>query len=337
MGRAGEARRQRGHVERANSLLRTKLVVPQVAPHLVVRPRLLDRLTRGLQNPLTLLAAPAGFGKTMLLTSWIRSAQSTHSVAWYSLDTFDNDYMRFWAYVLESVRSSGAVPRGSTLATLAAPRTQHQASFLVRFLSGLTELRTETVLVLDDFHHLTDPVVLDDLRLLVRHDVPAFRLVVATREDPDLPLSWVRLRGGLTEIRASDLAFTLDEARELLADLDVSLTDEQLVSLCSKTEGWAAGIRLAALSLHGGKSPRDLIAAFGANDRALADYLVSEVMAGQSEEDRAFLLQTSILDRLSGPLCDAVTGRDSGKAMLEMLERGNLFVVPLDGRRRERL
>jgi LuxR family maltose regulon positive regulatory protein len=329
VGRAGDAVKQRGRAEHANSLLRTKIAVPQVAKQVVVRRRLLDQLNTGLQSPLTLLAAPAGFGKTMLLTSWIRSIRRTHSIAWYSLDTLDNDQVRFWTYVLESLRASGAVPRGSTLASLAAPRTQRHTSFFVRFLSGLTELRTKTVLILDDFHHLSDTGVLEDLRLLIRHDVPTFRLVVAARQDPDLPLSWVRLRGGMAEIRASDLAFTPEEAKALLADLDLPLSEQHLASLCSKTEGWAAGIRLAALSLQGGKNPQELIDTFGARDRALADYLVSEVLGGQSEEDREFLLQASIADTISGGLADAITLRNDSQRVLQRLERANAFVSAL--------
>jgi LuxR family transcriptional regulator, maltose regulon positive regulatory protein len=313
--------------------LATKLIVPPMPRWLIARPRLLDLLTQGAQGLLTLVSAPPGAGKTMLLGSWVRSGQPPGPLAWVSLDPDDNDRVQFWAYVLAGVRASGVVPADGLLGTLVPPTAGTGDAFLPALVNGLAELPGPMVVVLDDVHELTSPQVLADLEFLVRHAPAQLRLVLATRADPALPLARLRVAGAVTEVRASELAFSREEAAELLAGLGTPLPDADVAALWTRTEGWAAGLRLAALSLQHHPDPAGFVAAFSGDDRAVADYLIGEVLDRQPAGVREFLLRTSITQRLTGGLADALTGGHDGIDRLRELERTNAFVVALDRNR----
>jgi LuxR family maltose regulon positive regulatory protein len=311
--------------------LAAKVTVPDLPAGLVVRPRLFELLGAGVKRPLTLLAAPAGFGKTVLLTSWIAMARPAARVAWLSLDADDNDPGRFWSYVLAALWRSGAVPDDGILADLAPSPPGAAQVQLDPLVNGLAELDAPVIVVLDDFHEVRDPAILDGVRFLLRHAPPQLRLVVASRADPQLPLPRLRTSGQLAELRAATLAFTTAEAAELLAGHGLALSDEELALLHGHTEGWAAGLRLAGLSLDQHPDPGRFIADF-ASDRGVADYLVGEVLDRQSPEIRAVLLRTSILRRMTGSLVDTLTGRNDGEEVLAELERTNSFVVSVQPR-----
>jgi LuxR family transcriptional regulator, maltose regulon positive regulatory protein len=309
-------------------LLASKLAVPRRPGRVVARPRLFALLDTGVERPVTLLAASAGSGKTMLLTSWMSATSLPGPVAWLTLDPGDNDPARFWTHVLAALCRSGAVPADNQLQTL---QPQADEALLPLLVNGLDELVSPVVLVLDDVHELTDARVLHGIEFLVRHAPPQLRLMLATRADPPLPLHRLLLNGSLTQVRAADLAFTVTEVAELLTDYDYrsSLSDDDLALLVARTEGWAAGLRLAAVSMQRQPDLHRYIRELAGDDRSLAGYLVSEVLDQQPSELRSFLLRTCIVDELSGELADALTGRDDGEHTLARLERANAFVVAL--------
>jgi LuxR family transcriptional regulator, maltose regulon positive regulatory protein len=309
-------------------LLATKLTLPRTSLPQVPRPRLFDLLTAGTKQLLTLVSAPAGSGKTTLLASWSSSRQPPGRVAWLSLDTGDNEAGRFWAYTVAALCQSGAVPADSVLRGL-APLPGAEERFLSLLVSGLAELPTPVVLVLDDVQDITDATVLKGLDFLVRHVPPQLRLVLSTRVDPPLPLQRLRLSGQLVQVRAADLAFSVADAAELLATCEDQppLSEDDLALLQARTEGWAAGLRLAALSLKGQPDPHRFVTEFAGDDKSVADYLTREVLDRQPKELRSFLLQTCIVDELNGNLADALTGAHGGESMLARLERANGFVT----------
>lgn len=316
-------------------LLRTKLFVPQVQQHLVVRQRLLQRLEAGQQRTLTLVSAPAGFGKTTLVRAWLGS--SGRPAAWLSLDEGDNDPVRFLAYLVAALQTvapavGASLPGG---AGAHGPQPPPSEAILTMLINDISAVSDPFVLVLDDYHRVDAEPIDRALTFLIEHLPPQLHLIITTRQDPALPLARLRARGQMTELRASDLRFTPDEAAEYLNQvmgLDLSAAD--IAALEGRTEGWIAGLQLAVLSLQGHQDVPGFIRAFAGDHRFIADYLVDEVLQRQPADVRAFLLQTSILDRLHGPLCDAVTGQVGGAAQLEALARGNVFVVPLDDQRR---
>jgi LuxR family transcriptional regulator, maltose regulon positive regulatory protein len=310
-------------------LLVTKLRLPRPPADFVARRRLLERLDDGLARELTLVSAPAGFGKTSLLADW--SQRSERLVAWLSLDAGDNDPVRFWRHTvaaLDGVRPGVA----ERLAPLLGPPAP--ASFEGLATAVVNELAAEdgdALLVLDDYHLIEAQPVHTSLQFLLEHQPPALHVVLATRADPQLPLARLRARGQLTELRAADLMFTVDEAADLLLEAaGVELREDAVAALVARTEGWAAGLQLAALSLQHQPDVAGFVASFSGSHRHVLDYLTEEVLERQPEAVRGFLLETSVLDRLSGPLCDAVTGRADGQQMLESIERANLFLAPLD-------
>jgi LuxR family maltose regulon positive regulatory protein len=315
-------------------LLASKLAPPLTAPRLVARPRLLALLETGAHGPLTLVAAPAGAGKTTVLGAWTASRRLPGPVAWLSLDSDDNEPARFWSYVLAALRQSGAVPADGALRRL-APRPGADEPFLPSLVNGLAELPTPVVLVLDDVHELTHAAVLEGLRFLLRYAPPQLRLVLASRADPPLPLQRMLLSGELTQVRAADLAFTVAEVAELLADHQArpGLSDDDLALLQERTEGWAAGLRLVALSLQRERDPHRFVTELAGDNRSIADYLVGEVLDRLPAELRTFLLRTSVVDELNGDLANALTGRPDGEWTLARLERANAFVVALGSRR----
>ena len=319
----------------AGPLLETKLHVPRWRRSLVARPRLSERLSRGAESALTLVSAPAGFGKTTLLAEWLAvAAAGGRSVAWLSLDQRDNDPALFWTYLVAALNTGLPGVGAGTLSLLQPPQPPSEAG-LVTLLNDLDAISNDVVLVLDDYHVIDARDVQDGMAFLLEHLPPQIHLVIASRADPPLPLARLRGRGELAEIRAADLRFTPGEAAAYLNEvMGLVLTARDVAALEGRTEGWIAALQLAALSMQGREDTAAFIAGFAGDDRYIVDFLAEEVLQRQPEHVQHFLLQTSILDRLSGPLCDAVTGQDGGKAKLTALERGNLFLVPLDDRRR---
>jgi LuxR family maltose regulon positive regulatory protein len=290
-------------------------------------------LGRAGESALTLVSAPAGFGKTTLLTDWLAAAPGDGRSAWLSLDHSDNDPALFWAYFIAALRTVAPGIGEGALALLPSGESPTEA-FVVTLLNDIAALRDDVVLVLDDYHVIEAAPVRDGMAYLVEHLPPQFRLVIASRADPALPLARLRARRELVEIRAADLRFTLDEAAAYLNEvMGLALTPLDITALEGRTEGWIAALQLAALSMQGRDDVAGFIAGFAGDDRYIVDYLVGEVLQRQPENIQRFLLHTSILHRLNGSLCDAVTGQDGGRAMLEALDRGNLFLVPLDDRR----
>jgi ATP/maltotriose-dependent transcriptional regulator MalT len=321
------------------ALLETKLYVPRLRRGLVLRPRLSERLDRGAASKLVLVSAPAGFGKTTLLTEWLAARPAALAderlAAWVSLDRGDNDPASFWAYVIAALRTVASGVGESALALLDAPQPAPTETVLTTLLNDLGAVDGEIVLVLDDYHVIDARDVQDGMAFLLDHLPPWLHVVIASRADPALPLARMRARGELAEIRAAELRFTADEAAVYLNEMTgLQLTAPDVAALEGRTEGWIAALQLAALSMQGRNDVAGFIAGFAGDDRYVVDYLAEEVLARQSDPVQAFLLRTSILSRLSGPLCDAVTGQGDGKGMLEALDRGNLFLVSLDDRRR---
>ncbi len=329
----------------ASPLLATKFHVPAKRSTLVARPRLTARLDLGRAARLTLVSAPAGFGKTTLLADWLATASADgRAVAWLSLDQRDNDPAVFWAYVAAALRR--AVPGIGESAAEALVASPGNGEAIVAGLAadldtadldtaGQDAVKHDVVLVLDDYHMIDATDVQEGLAFLIDNLPPRVQLVIGTRADPRLPLARLRARGDLVEIRAADLRFTAEEAAAYLTGaMGLALTAPDVAALEGRTEGWIVALQLAALSLQGREDAAGFIETFAGDDRFVVDYLVEEVLQRQPNRVRRFLLQTSILSRLTGPLCDALTGDDDGTAMLETLERTNLFVVPLDDQRR---
>ena len=323
-------------------ILATKLYIPQPRSKIVLRPRLIERLNEGLSSgrKLTLISASAGFGKTTLVSEWV--AGCGRPVAWLSLDEGDNDPTGFLAYFVAALQTlalsggEGIVANigNGVLAILQSPQPLSIESILTALLNEITTIPDHFVLVLDDYHVIDSKPVDEALTFLLEHLPPQMHLVIATREDPSLPLARLRVRGQLTELRAADLRFTPAEAAEFLNQMmGLNLSAEDIAALEARTEGWIAGLQLAALSMQGRSDAASFIKSFTGSHHFILDYLVEEVLQRQPEHVRNFLLQTAILDRLSSPLCDAVTGQEDGRGMLEALERGNLFVIPLDDQR----
>ena len=312
-------------------LLATKLHVPRPQPGFVPRPRLVQALGEGLARGRVLVCAPAGFGKTALLADWARGGG--RPVAWLGLDAGDNDPARFWRYVVAALDRAqpGIAERLGPLLGPPAPR-----SFEGLVTALINELAAqpgpdEVLLVLDDYHLVDAGPVHESVAFLLENLPPGLLLVVSGRADPPLPLPRLRARGQLAELRAAELRFTTEEAAALLgAAAGPGLPDTAVAALTARTEGWAAGLQLAALSLRGRTDAAGFVAAFSGSHRFVLDYLADEVLDGQPGQVRAFLLETSVLERLSGELCDAVTGRSGSQAMLHHIERAGLFLVPLD-------
>ncbi len=324
-----------GHTVAGIPLLATKLYIPKWRPGLVSRPRLIERLDQAAERKLTLVSAPAGFGKTTLLAEWLAATPaSERPAAWVSLDQTDNDPALFWAYFITALRKISPEVGESALSLLHLPQPPPIESILTTLINEISAIENDFALILDDLHLIDAQPVHSAIAFLLDHLPPQMHLVIASRSDPLLPLARLRWRGESTELRVSDLRFTLDEAAAFLTEamgLDLSAGD--VATLETRTEGWIAGLQLAALSMQRREDIPGFIRAFAGDDRYIVDFLVEEVLQRQPERVRSFLLQTSILDRLSGPLCDAVTGQDDGTGMLGALERGNLFVVPLDDKR----
>lgn len=316
-------------------LVKTKLFMPRTRAGALARPRLTAKLDSGLRKKLILIAAPAGFGKTSLLAEWRATLRDTQvPLGWLSLDAADQDPVRFWLHALAALE--GALP-GSTGEAIDMLRSAPPApteSVLMALVNAMAEVEQDSFLVLDDYHLIDSEEVHRGMRLLLEHQPPSLHLVILTRHDPPLPLARMRARGELLELRAHDLRFSEAEAAELLSSLPgVHIPPELLTALAARTEGWVAGLQLAALSLQGREDVNGFIEAFVSNHHYLVDYLVEEILLSQPEPVQQFLLYTSVLERLCGPLGEAVSGISGGRAILEMLEQRGLFTIALDAER----
>lgn len=320
------------------NLLATKFHIPPRRAGVVTRARLLEQLQRGLNEnrKLTLISAPAGYGKSILVTDWIASLQSSiensrSKICWLSLDESDNQPNRFFTYFVAALRRGEEVFCADLFATLQAGQVPPPDALVAALVNEMLAWQMPHFLVLDDFHHIQDTVILNVLTALLTHQPPDCHLVLVTREDPPLPLARLRARGQLTEIRAADLRFSEDEAVHLLQDgLHLELSAEDVARLTDRTEGWVAGLQLAGVSLQGRENPGAFVQTLTGSHRFILDYLTEEALKIQPPDVQDFLLKTSILPRLSGELCDAVSGRSDSADLLERLLAVNLFIIPLD-------
>jgi LuxR family maltose regulon positive regulatory protein len=322
-------------------VLGTKLHVPRPRRRLVARPRLIDRLRAdpGSTPRLVLVSAPAGFGKTTVLTQWLTSdAAASRQVAWLSLDEGDADLRRFLTHLLAALRTTGPDLGTDALALLDRDRDVPATAVLDSLVNDLDLVAAPTVVALDDYHLIDAAAVHEAVTYLLENLPPQVTLAIATRADPPLPLARLRARGELVELRAADLRFTTAEADAFLTGImGLDLEAVHVAALEARTEGWAAGLQLAALAARGRTGRGDIdgfVDAFTGSHRFVLDYLLEDVLRAQPDDVRQFLLDTSVLRELSGPLCDAVSGRRDAQQMLELLEQSNLFVVPLDDHRR---
>ena len=321
----------------ADHLLQTKLYIPTLQPALVPRPRLIARLSAGLTRNLTVVSAPAGFGKTTLLSAWARS-RTPRQVAWLSLDADDNDLGRFLTYLIAALEQTEPEIAARLEAVLQATTKPQPKPLLAALLHELTSRPEPLILILDDYHAIHNHDVHETLRFLIDHLLPPNRgglhLVISGRIEPPLPLARLRVRGQLNEIRPADIRFSLPETTALLNErFSLGLSAEDLGALERRTEGWVASLQLAALSLQDRADKHAFVTAFSGSHHYVIDYLMDEVLADRPDSVRMFLQRTSVLERLCAPLCEALTGLPGSQQILEQLERANLFLVPLDERR----
>jgi LuxR family maltose regulon positive regulatory protein len=341
------------------ALLTTKLYIPATRSDAVLRPRLIALLDQGLARKLTLIAAPAGFGKTTLIAAWLNartedrglraepaplsppSSSLSTRAAWLSLDDDDNDPVRFLTYLIAAVQTIDPAIGQTALAFLGAPQLPSVATLLTLLINDLASLSDQIVLILDDYHVVTNAEVHTAITFLLDHLPPQLHLVMTTRDEPPLPLARLRVRGQVYELHLHDLRFTVEEAAAFLTHtMGLAVTVEEVQTLEQRTEGWVAGLQMAALSLqgyaraYGASALARAVNAFGGGHRYVIDYLAEEVLRQQPAEIRAFLGQTAILERLCAPLCDAVTGQNNSQAILAHLEQANLFLIRLDDERR---
>jgi ATP/maltotriose-dependent transcriptional regulator MalT len=324
-------------------ILATKLFIPPPQKNLVKRPRLVEKLDECLQPGcrLTLISAPAGFGKTTLVSTWADGLKSSDncpspSVVWLSLYDGDNDPVIFWSYVVAALQAQKKGLGKRALTLLQAPQPPDQETILSLLVNDMAKIPDDLILALDDFHHIRTPAIYQSLSFLIDHAPPQFHVLILSRTDPPLPLALLRGRGQLLEIRLADLRFSNEEAAIYLNErLRLSLTEMDVAALNTKTEGWAAGIQMAGISLMGRNDASQFVQIFSGSNRYILDYLTDEILNRQPGDVQTFLLQTSILEQFSASLCDAVVGGSgNARALLEQLETANLFLVPLDQERR---
>jgi len=316
-------------------ILSTKLFIPKFRKDLVPRPRLFEKLNAGLDRKLTLISAPAGFGKSTLISDWIY--QSKEDIVWLSLDENDNNQARFLTYLIAALNKAEVIEKSigrGALEMLKSPQAPSYEGILTTLINEVAALSGNIILVLDDYHLIDFSPIDESLTFLFKNQPQNLHLIISTRDDPQLPLARLRARGQLSELRAADLRFTSSEVAEFLKDgMGLSLSVEDIDALESRTEGWIVGLQLAAISLQGIDDPSKPIKSFTGSHHFVLDYLIEEVLEKQSESVQTFLLKTSIVNRLTGSLCDALTVQDNGQGTLEMLEHANLFIIPLDNER----
>ena len=312
-------------------LLATKLHAPPEPPHLVPRQRLLAQVDEGVSRHLTLISAPAGFGKTTLLSEWHASTTGQHwPLAWLSLDESDSDPARFLAYLIAALQQIDPAVGHAAQAMLQSPPPPPEA-LLTALINDVANDASPFVLVLDDYHVIESPLIHRHVAFLLEHQPPQMHVMILTREDPPLPLSRLRARGQVAEIRQADLQFTLEETADFLRQaVRLELDQGDVAALQQRTEGWIAGLQLFALSLHGHADARQLIRSFTGSDRYILDYLADEVFQRQPPDVQDFPAEDLHPRSSSAPLCDAVAGREDSRTLLPALEHANLFIVPLD-------
>ncbi len=317
-------------------LLSTKFYIPPVRPGVVSRPRLIERLDAGSHAKLILISAPAGYGKTTLITQWIQQIQSNKSaqICWYTLDKDDHGTQQFFRYLASAVEALPGLQ--STLKQLIqSPQPVPVKNLMSAFINDTAAVSTPFFLILDDYHVIESAEIDQAMDFIIENMPPPMTLIITSRSDPGFPIARRRARAELIELRVNDLRFTESEAAQFIQQTtNLVLSLNQIAALETRTEGWIAGLQMAALSIQGQDDTDGFIHAFTGSNRFVLDYLVEEVLQIQPERIRNFLLRTSILDELCGPLCDAVAGQNDGREMLEELECSNLFVVPLDNERR---
>lgn len=318
------------------SILSTKLFIPEIRDNYVMRRSLVDKLVCGINmnNKLTLVSAPAGYGKTTLVVEFLNSINLTST--WISLDDGDNDLAQFLSYLIVALRRAGVTIESNTEKVAFDFNMSSTNAPITMIINDISSSSEKVILVLDDFHFIHSPQVNDLVKFLLEHQPPNFHLVIITREDPCLPLPRIRVQGKITEIRMEDLCFARDETADFLTRvMGLKLNNEAIDIINSRTEGWIAGLQLAGLSLNGSeeKDIGEFIRIFSDTHRYVIDYLVEEVIGRQTEEVRDFLYKTSVLDRMNGELCDAVVGKNDSKLLLRELEKINLFLIPLDSKR----
>lgn len=320
-----------------DTLLATKFHIPLARSTSVHRVHLIEQLNMGMQGKLALICAPAGFGKTSVVSAWAMQAEQKASVAWVSLDDDDNDMVRFWTYLINALDRLHPGLSQRLLPLLQSHQSPPIELILTALINVLTTIAEPMVLILDDYHLITPQPIHASLCFLLDHLPPHVHLVLISRTTPSLPLARWRSRGHLSELRANALRFSVEEVTALLqAEIGLSLAPELVQALAERTAGWIAGLQLAALSLKGradSAERAEFIRAFTGSHRYIMDYLTEEVLHCQSEEVQLFLQQTALLERLSAPLCQVVTGMDRSQALLEQIEQANLFLVPLDDER----
>lgn len=325
-------KRKTGEQDRSYPLIQTKLFVPPLRPQLVQRTHLVEKLNRGARRRLTLISAPAGFGKTTLLSEWICASEVP--AAWISLDKGDNRLAPFIQYLVCALQRIDENVGQTVLGMLRSPQQLPIESIIASLVRDIADISDDCVLVLDDYHAIDTEAIHHFVESLLDYLPAQLRLVIATRADPPIPLSRLRARNQMTELRVTDLSFTHDETTVFLNEMmKLGLSEQELAILESRTEGWIAGLQLAALSMQGHNDISAFIQTFAGDERHIVDYLAEEVLNLQPAHVQDFLLQTSILNRLSGSLCDFLTGQKGSQKILEDLESANLFILPLDNKR----
>lgn len=314
-------------------ILMTKLYIPPPRPKTVFRPYLIERLNQGLHRKLTLISAPAGFGKTTLVSEWVANCE--RPVAWLSLDEGDNDFPRFLTYFAAALQTIAPDIARSVPGLLQTPQPPSPETILTMLVNEIATIPHDFILILDDYHMIDSRPVDQAMNFLLEHLPPQMHLVITTREDPPFPLARLRVRNQLTELRVADLRFTASEAGSFLNQvMGLNLSAQAVDALEARTEGWIAGLQLAAISLQGNQNVTAFIESFTGSHHFVLDYLLEEVLHRQPENIQTFLMYTAILDRLCAPLCDAVLLSDSSHEILTYMERANLFIIPLDNERR---
>ncbi len=310
-------------------LLQTKLSIPQRRPVVVSRPQLIELLNAGIKGKLILISAPAGFGKTTLVIEWVSGIGQ--SAGWVSLDERDNDPVLAIEYFIAALRKIQPDIGETALTMLRSSQNLPMVNILTDLINEIYTLSRQFILVIDDYHVIHNTEIHNALAFLLNNLPPNLHLVILTRADPPIPLAHLRGRGQLTELRAADLRFTIDEVTRFLKHvMDLNLTPEEISSLDTLSEGWVAGLQMAAISLKGRKDPSDFIRSLNMSNRDILDYLFEEVYESQPEDIQSFLLETAILGQLTGPLCNAVTDRSDSGAILKRMIKANLFILPLD-------
>ncbi|MCJ7623543.1 MAG: hypothetical protein MUO76_08555, partial [Anaerolineaceae bacterium] len=315
------------------TLLNTKLLIPPSPKNVIHRPRLIERLNENTACKLTLISAGAGFGKTTLLSEWVQQSQSP--TAWISLDQRDNDPSRFWLYVIGALQTIFPDFGDASISILRSSQPLQIEKLLTSMINEITETTGRFTLILDDFHLITESEINAGIIFLLRNQPEKMHMILSSRANPPWPLARLRARGEMIELRAQDLRFTLKETAQFINDimkLDISMNE--MTVLEDRTEGWIAGLQMAAISMRGSKDKSRFIQELNGSHHFILDYLMEEVLAQQPPAIQDFLLKTSILDRLSSSLCDTVMGADDSQTILYNLEQSNLFLIPLDDERR---